>query len=334
VGRTNGPQQEERHIMNVPADCLVESPAKNRPEQRALPATDESLEFGRSAICDPAGDSQVGSVEEPRRDGRRQGWRDLDWPVVIWIGGVHLAALAAPDDAGRALGLVRQSAAETEPLHRSDPLSPMFGNAVAIARMAAGRIADAVPILEDLVVRVPGMSFPVANLLRARAFLGDWEGFDRLLDPAAGHELREFKDGLAFLSAKRDPTPENLGAIRNALESQVERTGAVDLSRLVYAAHLGLVDDAYRAAERARLGPNGTADDVIGVDAYRTGLLFWHGMPELRADPRFVPLCARLGLVDHWLRSNRWPDCADEVPYDFRGECERARAVTPEEFPF
>jgi fatty-acid desaturase len=32
---------------------------------------------------------------EPRQEGRR-GWADLDWPAVLWIGGIHLAALAAP----------------------------------------------------------------------------------------------------------------------------------------------------------------------------------------------------------------------------------------------
>jgi fatty-acid desaturase len=37
--------------------------------------------------------------KEPRRDGRAHagsGWADIDWPVAIWIGGIHLAALAAP----------------------------------------------------------------------------------------------------------------------------------------------------------------------------------------------------------------------------------------------
>lgn len=37
--------------------------------------------------------------KEPRRDGRAyagSGWADIDWPVAIWIGGIHLAALAAP----------------------------------------------------------------------------------------------------------------------------------------------------------------------------------------------------------------------------------------------
>ena len=57
-------------------------------------------------------------------------------------------------------------------------------------------------------------------------------------------------------------------------------------------------------------------------------------MPELRNDPRFAPLCARLGLVEFWLASGKWPDCASEVPYDFQRACEQARDVPKEEFGF
>jgi hypothetical protein len=40
-------------------------------------------------------------------------------------------------------------------------------------------------------------------------------------------------------------------------------------------------------------------------------------------DPRFLQLCAKLGLVRYWLESGSWPDCADVVPYDFRAEARR-----------
>jgi hypothetical protein len=66
-----------------------------------------------------------------------------------------------------------------------DVLNPMSANLVGLARMAAGRVAEAVPVFEDLMARVPEMSFPVANLLRAKAFLEDWAAVDRLLDPSA-----------------------------------------------------------------------------------------------------------------------------------------------------
>lgn len=119
-----------------------------------------------------------------------------------------------------------------------------------------------------------------------------------MLNPAVRHLLREFQDGLAFIRTKRDPTLENIGRIRDALAAHRARTGCVDVSRLVYAAHLGPIEEAYRTAESAGLGPRGTEDDLMSSDGYRTGLLFHAGMPELRNDRRFVPLCARLGLVE------------------------------------
>ena len=234
----------------------------------------------------------------------------------------------------RAIGLLRESAAATERAFLLDALNPMSANLAALSRMATGRVAEAVPVFEDLMARVPDMSFPIANLLRAEAFLEDWAAVDRLLDLAARHPLREFQDGLAFIRAKRDPTPESIGAIRDALAAHYAKTGCVDLSRLVYAAHLGLVEEAYRTAETAYLGPRGTADDSMGPDGYRTGLLFHAIMPELRDDPRFVRLCARLGLVEFWLATGKWPDCVDEVPYDFKAECEKARMIPVHEFRF
>ena len=74
------------------------TPLLDRPVDLASPtALDDS--FGRSAIHDPtaatASEAESGRTE-PRREGPAAHWADLDWPTVIWIGGVHLAALAAP----------------------------------------------------------------------------------------------------------------------------------------------------------------------------------------------------------------------------------------------
>ncbi len=51
----------------------------------------------------------------------------------------------------------------------------------------------------------------------------------------------------------------------------------------------------------------------------------------MRRDRRFVKLCAQLGLCDYWVKTGRWPDCADEVApyYDFRAEAQRYVAHGP-----
>jgi TolB-like protein/class 3 adenylate cyclase len=232
----------------------------------------------------------------------------------------------------RTMGQIREALEEDERAYCLDALHPMTANLVALARMAAGRVAKAVPVFEDLVERLPGMSFPVSSLLRCYAFQQNWAAVDRLLELAAKRQLREFQVGLPFIRTKRDPTPQNIEAWRSTLENEVSKTGHVDVSRLVYSAHLGLVEEAYRAAETARLGPAGNSDDIMGPDGYRTSLLFQAGMPELRDDPRFPRLCARLGLVEFWMATGKWPDCADEVPYDFKSECAKVRHVPKEDF--
>ncbi len=234
----------------------------------------------------------------------------------------------------RTMGRIRESLEETERSYRLDALDPMSANLVALARMAAGRVAEAVPVYEDLVNRMPDMSFPVSSLLRAYAFQRDWAAVDRLLALAAKRQLREFEEGLPFIRAKRDPTLENISGWQRALDAHIAKTGCVDVSRLVYCAHLGLIEEAYRAAESARLGPAGTNDDIMGPDRYRTSLMFQADMPELRNDPRFARLCARLGLVEFWMTTDKWPDCADEVPYDFRLECTKAKHIPKEDFGF
>jgi adenylate cyclase len=232
----------------------------------------------------------------------------------------------------RHTGRVREALAETELAFRLDALDPMAINLLALARMAAGQVSEAIPLYEDLVVRIPRMSFPVSSLLRAHAFLADWDSVDRLLAVAATRPLREFQDTVPFVRAKR--SPEHVDAWRGAFDAHISKVGRVDVARLVYAAHLGLVDDAYRAAEVVRVGPAGGIEDIMGPDGYRTAIMFQTNMPELRNDPRFPRLCARLGLVDFWLTTGRWPDCATETPYDFEQECEKAQATPREPFDF
>jgi len=124
----------------------------------------------------------------------------------------------------RHFGWMREGLEASEQAYRLDALDPMSANLVALARMAAGWIGEAVPVFEELVERMPNMSFPVSSLLRAYAFQQDWAAVDRLLALAEKRQLREFQDGLAFIRAKRDPSPEHLGAWRDALDAHVRRT--------------------------------------------------------------------------------------------------------------
>ena len=98
----------------------------------------------------------------------------------------------------RTMGRIREALEEDERVYRLDALHPMTANLVALARMAAGRVAEAVPVFEELVERLPGMSFPVSSLLRCYAFQQDWAAVDRLLELAARRAVARVRRGLAL----------------------------------------------------------------------------------------------------------------------------------------
>jgi len=80
-------------------------------------------------------------------------------------------------------------------------------------------------------------------------------------------------------------------------------------TRVQLLVRVGDLDGAYAAVEALSL-----------YAKLRPGFLFGPEMKPLRADPRFMPLAKRLGLLRYWASSGRWPDfCAEpDLPYDCR----------------
>lgn len=76
----------------------------------------------------------------------------------------------------------------------------------------------------------------------------------------AGVDCAWWKDG----DARRKSQPLALAATRPLR----------DVARLVYAAHLCLVEDAYRATQVVRLEPARGVEDIMGPDGYRTAIMF------------------------------------------------------------
>src|SRR5262249_17735110 len=118
----------------------------------------------------------------------------------------------------RTMGRVRKALEEDERAWRLDRLHPMTANLVALARMAAGCVAEAVPVFEELVERLSDMSFPVSSLLRCYAFQNDWTAVDRLLELADKRQLREFREGLPFIRPKPAPPPHTTHPCPTALQ--------------------------------------------------------------------------------------------------------------------
>lgn len=208
-------------------------------------------------------------------------------------------------------------------------LDPGFlGGAVGLGAMLrdAGRLEEAENVFTDAAARWPEFEAPGLGLALTLAARRD---FERAAAVLADHDLGVYRSAVGwFLSVLQDETR---GRAIAGLRRQLGRSGRIDFQTMVIAAHLGHSDEALEIALQAELVPDPDAPEPAGADGQHLQILFSANMPEIRRDPRFVLVCAKLGLVDYWLASATWPDCVEEVApyYDFKAECRRAAAGAP-----
>jgi len=130
----------------------------------------------------------------------------------------------------------------------------------------------------------------------------------------------------AMLNQRRDYGPEEIAAMGTFIRARVSGSagdrdaavlsmrsavsqGNLDLGFALGAlAMLGRVDDAFDLASQSV-----TSDFILMASRS----MFQPFTASLRADPRFWPLAARLGLADYWMTRDKWPDfCGKEIPLE------------------
>lgn len=114
-----------------------------------------------------------------------------------------------------------------------------------------------------------------------------------------------------YLAARLDPTPAKIDDAIAALNGHSPDDAVTRNKVLLALGNFGRVDGAYRLLEQAGFQP------FVDKDA-----LFRPDFASVRADPRFMQVAARLGLVRYWRETGYWPDfCSKEqLRYDCKAE--------------
>lgn len=217
-----------------------------------------------------------------------------------------------------------------------DPSSWAVSINYAISLWGIGETIASQAALRAHVDRWPQDQHGTGYLLLVSFWLGDWAEVDRLTDPKrlAQFSLREHSGLLATAVAMRQPTPGNRRFLFETMKARTEKLGSVDGLVFLLSSLMGMASEGYDAFGQSPFGPTGHKGDALGMMGFRTHVLFTPANKAGRADPRFVQLCARVGLVDYWLTTKNWPDCVDEVPYDFRATCLAMRGTPKDRFEF
>lgn len=138
---------------------------------------------------------------------------------------------------------------------------------------------------------------------------------DRYGDPAIAMKLDpEGYNTAAYYNARADPSPFNIAKLKSGIDEF--RPKSVTAEQVGWAiqglGEFGLVDDVYYWLGRL-------PDDQVADISY---LLFRPGLAAARRDGRFMPLAQRIGLVDYWQKSGKWPDYCSRpgISYDCKAE--------------
>ncbi len=118
-------------------------------------------------------------------------------------------------------------------------------------------------------------------------------------------------DWRRFSLVRRSHDPARVAAYAGDVLERLSK-GKLDVGKAVRElVGLGATDAAFAAANWSR-----------PADVLDTEPLFRPPAAAMRRDPRFMPLAAKLGLVDFWRRTGRWPDFCQALdrPYDCRAE--------------
>ena len=193
-----------------------------------------------------------------------------------------------------------------------DPMRPGFTTILADTLATTGRVTEARALTEQVARVWPDYSYIPASRIALEARWGDPGRALALLDDpksrAADWEAPSIERWRRFSMVRQSHDPEKTAAYaRDVLaDLAVGRTDVNRASRQLVG--VGATEAAFAAILRS---PPTDLDPEV---------LFRPTAEGMRRDARFMPLAAKLGLVDFWKRTNHWPDfCeAKDRPYDCR----------------
>ncbi|HYD88372.1 MAG TPA: adenylate/guanylate cyclase domain-containing protein [Vitreimonas sp.] len=233
------------------------------------------------------------------------------------------------------VGRLKDAAAALETASRLDPLGPAVEGLRASLMSARGEADTALEIMQAAWARWPDSPFIWYLMWSTDCAAGRVDEAEALAAPGVApkravteRDISVLRNYAAMLRLAPD---ERRHACERVLAQAAQGDGPLALSTILFVAAHGCVESALDALEAAiDAGRDLRPDNHDGFGMARAQsplqLFVSNGGTPIWKHKRFPRLAARLGLAQYWIESDRWPDCATEVDYDFRAECRAAMA--------
>ncbi|QYE33064.1 hypothetical protein KZX46_02750 (plasmid) [Polymorphobacter sp. PAMC 29334] len=229
-----------------------------------------------------------------------------------------------------------------------EPDNAQLYNRYAIDLGAIGRVQDSIAANQRAVALDPLFPGKTARLVRALANAGELDAANEAINHmretwpddantwharfATAARFGDPREALAMLNDRNETVgnKDDMASWRTFLRARASPTQAnIDyaVAALVEERRRGFTSDVQLVSDFALLGRPATALDIALQMPPQQESDFWFRkiLQSVRADPRFMRVVQRQGLLAIWRTTNLWPDfCRDgSVPYDCRQTAER-----------
>jgi TolB-like protein len=224
------------------------------------------------------------------------------------------------------VGFVSRAVELAARAYELDPLYPWVANWYAATLELGDRYQEARALYEACHRLWPENELIAHSAIRCAAKTDQWDWCDQLVQDGDARGLSgvTYRNTVSYTRALRASAG---GGWLEAAQREFARRGEVSARTIVELYRLGFAEQAFDLIERASFDYMASSEGRSPNGALTPAVMFIaKAAPGFMEDRRFVRLCAKLGLAQYWLETDRWPDCADKVPYDFRAEARNAAA--------
>lgn len=192
-----------------------------------------------------------------------------------------------------------------------EPVSPYTRSEYILALIYSGQFSKAQADISEARKKWPNDPAIVAADFTLQLFYGDARAaLDDLprIEDASDAAMAPYRK---LIEARLDPTPAKVNDAIAAFARQSLNDPSARNDLLVVLGNFGRLDQVYQLLEDPSLQPHAATD-----------AFFRPTFAGVRADPRFMHVAARLGLVRYWRETGYWPDfcTSEQLRYDCKAE--------------
>jgi tetratricopeptide (TPR) repeat protein len=221
----------------------------------------------------------------------------------------NAGVLIAHSQAVTLVGRMAESVDDADHAAELDPLSPATRTNLINSLLWAGQIDRARAELDRAKELWPGTQTVREAEFALELRSGDFES-------AIKSETNFGPEFDSYITARSDSTDLKVARFLTEMRRRIPDNFSYFSMAAQGLGEMNRVDDFYRLAAEFAGNPKFAANSYI---------LFRPWMKDIRRDVRFMALAKRLGLVDYWRSSGKWPDFCSEpdLPYDCKTEASK-----------